>query len=256
MKTLLVTNIKGGVAKSSTAVAIATGLKSLKPDSKVLLIDGDPQGSIKTYFGLKLQNSDKDFTSFLIEDTPFEDAIQKINVDDSTIDVMISSRKLAEADMKMAAFHRREETLKGRFKKQNIQYDYCVIDSSPAMNLVLLNFMTFADYWLIPATMDAFAISNINYLFEQKKIIEEFYEKSPVILGILPTMFDKRTTVSQQAYEAVKMKFSSKCNVFEPIGIDSTIKKAQVKKQIIYEFADSRAAQGYRKLTENIAGMI
>ena len=77
MKTLLVTNIKGGVAKSSTAVAIATGLKLLKPDSKVLLIDGDPQGSIKTYFGLKLQNSDKDFTSFLIEDTPFEDAIQK-----------------------------------------------------------------------------------------------------------------------------------------------------------------------------------
>ena len=75
MKTLLVTNIKGGVAKSSTAVAIATGLKLLKPDSKVLLIDGDPQGSIKTYFGLKLQNSDKDFTSFLIEDTPFEDAI-------------------------------------------------------------------------------------------------------------------------------------------------------------------------------------
>ena len=106
MKTLLVTNIKGGVAKSSSAVAIATGLKLLNPDSKVLLIDGDPQGSIKTYFGLKLQNSDKDFTSFLIEDTPFEDAIQKIPVGDSTIDVMISSRKLAEADMKMGACRR------------------------------------------------------------------------------------------------------------------------------------------------------
>ena len=66
---------------------------------------------------------------------------------------MISSRRLSEADVRMAAFHRREETLKGRFKKQNIQYDYCVIDSSPAMNLVLLNFMTFADYWLIPAPL-------------------------------------------------------------------------------------------------------
>ena len=124
------------------------------------------------------------------------------------------------------------------------------------MNLVLLNFMTFADYWLIPATMDAFAISNINYLFEQKRIIEDFYEKSPTILGIVPTMFDKRTTVSQQAYEAIKTKFVSKCRVFEPIGVDSTIKKAQVKKQIIYEFAESRAAEGYRNLTENIAGMI
>jgi len=256
VKTLLVTNIKGGVAKSSTAVAIATGLKLLKPESKVLLIDGDPQGSIKTYFGLKLQNSDKDFSSFLVEDTPFEDAIQKIPVGDSHIDVMISSRKLSEADIRMAAFHRREETLKGRFKKQNIQYDYCIIDSSPAMNLVLLNFMTFADYWLIPATMDAFAISNINYLFEQKKIIEEFYEKSPTILGIVPTMFDKRTTVAQQAYEAIKAKFGSKCRVFDPIGVDSTVKKAQIKKQLIYDFAESRAAEGYKNLTENLIGII
>lgn len=256
MKTLLVTNIKGGVAKSSTAVAVATGLKLLKPSSKVLLIDGDPQGSIKTYFGLKLQNSDKDFSSFLVEDTPFEDAIQQIKVGDSSIDVMISSRKLSEADIRMSAFHRREETLKGRFKKQNIQYDYCVIDSSPAMNLVLLNFMTFADYWLIPATMDAFAISNINYLFEQKKIIEEFYDKVPQVLGILPTMYDKRTTVSQHAYDAVKMMFSGKCRVFDPIGVDSTVKKAQIKKQIIYEFAESRAAQGYRSLTQELIGML
>ncbi len=256
MKSLLVTNIKGGVAKSSTAVAIATGLKLQHPSKRVLLIDGDPQGSIKTYFGLKLQNSDKDFSSFLIEDTLFEDAIQKIEVGESTIDVMISSRRLSEADVRMAAFHRREETLKGRFKKQNVQYDYCIIDSSPAMNLVLLNFMTFADYWLIPATMDAFAISNINYLFEQKKIIEDFYDKSPQILGILPTMFDKRTTVSQQAFEAVKMKFGDRCKIFEPIGIDSTVKKAQVKKQIIYSFSESRAAESYRKLAGELAGMI
>lgn len=117
MKSLLITNIKGGVAKSSTAVAIATGLKLLKPEAKVLLIDGDQQGSIKTYFGLKLQNADKDFSSFLVEDTPFKDAVQKIPVGNSDIDVMISSRKLSEADVRMAAFHRREETLKGRFKK-------------------------------------------------------------------------------------------------------------------------------------------
>ena len=156
----------------------------------------------------------------------------------------------------MSAFHRREESLKGRFKKQNVQYDYCVIDSSPAMNLVLLNFMTFADYWLIPATMDAFAISNINYLFEQKKIIDEFYDRSIKILVILPTMFDKRTTVSQQALEAVKSKFSDKCRIFDPIGIDNTIKKAQIKKQIIYEFPNSRAADGYRNLTREMIGMI
>lgn len=256
MTTLLITNIKGGVAKSSTAVAIATGLKLAKPDAKVLLIDGDPQGSIKTYFGLKLADADRDFSSFLIDGIRYEDSIQQIPVGESTIDVMVSGRKLSEADIRMAALPRREETLKSRFKKQNIEYDYCVIDSSPAMNLVLLNFMTFADHWLIPATMDAFAISNINYLFEQKSMIEEFYDKSPSIVGILPTMFDKRTVVSQQALEAVRMKFGDRCRVFDPIAMDSAIKKAQIKRQLIYDVSGSRAAQSYKQLTEQLIGMV
>ena len=168
MKSILVTNIKGGVAKSSTAVAVAAGLKLAKPESSVLLIDGDPQGSIKTYFGLKLPDPDRDFSSFLIDDINYRDSIQPVAVGDSSIDEMVTSRRLSEADIRMAAYHRREETLRTRFKRQKIDYDFCVIDSGPAMNLVLLNFMTFADEWLIPATMDAFAISNISYLFEQK----------------------------------------------------------------------------------------
>jgi chromosome partitioning protein len=256
MTTLLVTNIKGGVAKSSTAAAIATGLKIENPSAKVLLIDGDPQGSIKTYFGLKLAEEDRDFSSFLIDGTRFQDAIATVPVRDSSIDVMVSSRKLSEADIRMSALPRREETLRARFKKQDINYDYVVIDSSPAMNLVLLNFMTFADHWIIPATMDAFAISNINYLFEQKKMIEEFYDKSPRILGILPTMFDKRTTISQQALEAVKMKFGSLCQIFEPVAMDAAVKKAQIKRQLIYDVSGSRAAEAYRQLTKNLVGMI
>lgn len=256
MTSLLITNIKGGVAKSSTAVAIATGLKLLEPKARVLLIDGDPQGSIKTYFGLKLADSDRDFSSFLIDGIRYEDTIQKIPVGDSAIDVMVSGRKLSEADIRMSAMLRREETLKARFKQQKIDYDYCVIDSSPAMNLVLLNFMTFADHWLVPATMDAFAISNINYLFEQKNMIEEFYDRSPNIIGILPTMFDKRTVISQEALRAVQTKFADRCKVFEPIGIDSAVKKAQIKRQLIYEVAGSRAAESYKQLTQQLMEMI
>lgn len=256
MKTLLVTNIKGGVAKSSTAVAIATGLKVLKPKSKVLLIDGDPQGSIKTYFGLKLPNPDRDFSAFLIDDNPYQDAIQSIPVGNSSIDVLVSSRRLSEADVRMSTLLRREETLKSRFKRQGIDYDYCVIDSSPAMNIVLLNFMTFADYWLIPTTMDAFALSNISYLFDQKKMIEEFYDKSPTILGILPTMYDQRTTVAKQALNAVKIKFGDKCRIFDPIAMDAGVKKAQIKRQLIYDISGSKAAVGYKKTTQDILEMM
>jgi chromosome partitioning protein len=256
MKSLLVTNIKGGVAKSSTAVAIAAGLKLVKPKAKVLLIDGDPQGSIKTYFGIKLENPEKDFSAFLIDGIPFEDVVQTIPVGGTHIDLAVSSRRLSEADIRMAAFHRREETLKTRFRRQEIEYDYVIIDSSPAMNLVLLNFMTFADSWLIPATMDAFAISNINYLFEQKQMIEDFYDKTPRILGILPTMYDGRTTIAQQALAAVKEKFGKKCKVFEPIGLDTSVKKAQIQRQLIYEISGSRAAESYKKITNELARML
>jgi chromosome partitioning protein len=256
MKSLLVTNIKGGVAKSSTAVAVAAGLKLIKPKARVLLIDGDPQGSVKTYFGLKLPDPERDFSAFLIDSRSYTDTIQPVKVGGSSKDVMLSSRRLSEADIRMAALPRREETLINRFRKQGIDYDYCVIDSSPNMNLVLLNFMTFADSWLIPATMDAFAISNISYLFTQKEMIEEFYDKSPEILGILPTMFESRTTVAQQALEAVKTKFGEKCRIFEPIGLDAAVKKAQIKKQLIYDFADSRAAKSYKQLTKELAGII
>jgi chromosome partitioning protein len=256
VKSILITNIKGGVAKSSTAVALATGLKLLNPKSRVLLIDGDPQGSIKTYFGLKLPLPERDFSAFLIDDIPYEESLQPIMVGESQIDVMVSSRRLSEADVRMSAFHRREETLKTRFRKQRIEYDYCVIDSSPAMNLLLLNFMTFADSWLIPTTMDAFAISNIGYLFDQKKIIEEFYDKAPTILGILPTMFDRRTAVSQQALNAVKIKFGELCRVFNPIGIDAAVKKAQIKRQLIYDVSGSRAAEEYKQLTQELMELI
>lgn len=256
MTSLLVTNIKGGVAKSSTAVAIAAGLKLENPNRSVLLIDGDPQGSIRTYFGIKLSESEPDFSSFLIDGSDYREALKEIPVKDTKIDVLVSSRRLSEADIRMSTHPRREETLKTRIKKQNLAYDYIVIDSSPAMNLVLLNFMTFADHWLIPATMDAFAISNINYLFEQKKMIEEFYDKSPNILGILPTMFDRRTMIAQQALEAIQSKFGHHCTIFEPIGIDTSVKKAQVKRQLIYDISNSRAAESYRDLSLKLTEMI
>ena len=218
----------------------------------MLLIDADPQGSIKTQFGLKLKSSQCDFSSFLIDDYPFEEAVQKVSTSIGEIDIVISSRRLSDADIRMSAYPRREETLKLRFKKNNIKYDYVVIDTSPAMNIVTLNVLIFSDYLLIPTTMDAFALSNIKYLIDQLKIIKDFYEKTPTLLGILPTIFDKRISVSAQGLEAVKKAFEPNIRVFSPIGIDSNVKKAQIKKKLIYDFPQSRAAKQYSEMTQDI----
>lgn len=252
MKVIAVTNIKGGVAKTSTATALAAGIKRQRPEASVLLIDADPQGSIKTQFGLKLLSSNGDFSGFLIDDVSYLEAIQKVDTDAGPIDVMISSRRLSDADIKMAAYPRREETLKLRFNKQGVNYDYVVIDTSPAMNLVTLNILIFSNYLLVPATMDAFAVSNIKYIEDQVKVIKDFYDEAPEIMGIVPTMFDKRVSLTNQFFEAVKKYFGKKYPIFQPIGIDATVKKAQVKKQFIYDFPQSRAATQYSKLTEKV----
>ena len=118
------------------------------------------------------------------------------------------------------------------------------------MSVVTLNILTFADYVLIPATMDAFAVSNIKYVIEHIKVIEDFYDKAPQVLGIVPTMYDKRISISSQALEAVKKLFGEKYPVFSPIGIDATVKKAQTRRKFIYEFPNSRAAAQYKELTD------
>lgn len=256
MKVIAVSNIKGGVAKTSTATSIAAGLKIENPDSSVLLIDADPQGSIKTGFGLKLSSTQGDFSAFLIDGVSYLECIQPLETEAGTIDVMPTARRLQEADMKMAAYPRREETLKLRFKKQGINYDYVVIDTSPAMNIVTLNSLIFADYLLIPATMDAFATSNIKYLVDQVKVIAEFYDNPPKILGIVPTMYDKRITLTKSALDALKKRFSKDFRIFDPIGIDATVKKSQLRKKFIYSYPQSRAAAQYKNLTNQIIEQI
>ena len=87
-------------------------------------------------------------------------------------------------------------------------------------------------------------------------MVEEFFDKSPKILGILPTMFDSRTTVAQQALQAVRTKFGSKCKVFSPVNMDTAVKKAQIQQQLIYDFVGSKAAQSYKKITRELVEMM
>lgn len=260
MKKILITSLKGGQAKSSSAISLVGGIKMLKPEARILLIEADPTGSVKTHFGLKLNQGQADFSSFLIDDEPLANCVQTVKTSVGEIDVMIASRRLAEADVRMAAYPRREETLALRFKKNNPDYDYVVVDTGPAMSLVLLNCMLLCSGeesgWLIPVCMEPFAVANLNYVFEQAKICEEFFERPVNIMGILPTQYDKRTSLSEQALDAVKAKFGPKYRIYDPIPIDSMVKRSQAKKQLIYDLAGSRAGDAYKKFSETVVGII
>lgn len=247
MKRILITSLKGGVSKTSTAVALATGLKMKNPEAKILLLETDPTGSIKTQFGLKHSSTKADYYDFLVEGVPLEEAINKVQTSVGEIEVVIASRRLADADVKMASYPRREETLNLRMKKEveagGLKYDYLIIDSGPAMSLVLLNSMLYCENWIIPITLDPFCISNIQYVLKQKEIIEEFWDVKRTISGILPTQLDKRFN-NVNYIEAIKQGFPN-INIFDGIPTDSLIKRAIVKKQLIYDQKGSKAAEAY-----------
>lgn len=257
MKKYLIVSLKGGVSKTTSAIALATGLKKKHPEAKILLLETDPTGSIKTQFGLKFSSSKADYFDFLVEGIPLEEAINKVQTSSGEIDVVIASRRLADADVKMASFPRREETLTLRMKKEadagGLKYDYLIIDSGPAMSLVLLNSMLYCDNWIIPITLDPFCISNIQYVLKQKEIIEEFWEAKRTITGILPTQLDKRFN-NINYIDAIKQGFPD-IRIFDGIPTDALIKRAIVKKQLIYDQKASKAGDAYLKFVDEIEAL-
>lgn len=261
MKVFCVYNSKGGVAKTTTSVHLAFGLKFLNPESKVLLIDLDGQYSLKTYFRMKLERGDSyDFIFGESLEACIYPTTTTIESSKCTVDIMPSSSKMNAFDAKAANQPGRENLLKVRMEECDLEntYDYIVLDCPPSLNLNSINGIMASDYLISPANMDDYCIPSVNYTKESLSVIKRNMRTSkPVLLGVLPTMYDPRQSISRAVYEALPSQIKD-LKVFPPIRLNSSFKKAQVQRSVVYgtEKTPFRATEDYFKFCKTVLLMV
>ena len=204
-KVVSIANQKGGVGKTTTSVNMSTLLA--KKGNKVLLIDADPQGNASSGLGVD-KEVELSVYDILINETQFEDVVQKTNV--KNLEICPSNISLAGAEVELVSVMSREYRLKEKMDLIKDEYDFIIIDCPPSLGLVTLNAFTASDSVLIPVQCEYYALEGLGQLINTINLVKKHLNKSICIEGALLTMYDIRTNLSNQVVKEVKKYFNDK----------------------------------------------
>ena len=246
MNTLTVINQKGGVGKSTTAHAIGAGI-ALK-GFKVLYIDLDAQGNLSYTAGAESLNIT--ILEVLQKKADITQAIQHTQKGD----IVASTPALAGADIIITATGK-EYRLKEALKPISGLYDYCIIDTPPALGILTINALTACSGAIIPTQADIYSLQGIGQLYNTIQTVKEYCNPSLTIKGIVLTRYNSRAIISREVAEKLK-EIADQLNTKlynATIRECTAIKEAQAKKQDIYTYAArSNAAADYMQLVDEI----
>ena len=229
MKTVSVINQKGGVGKSTTAEMLVSAL-SLK-GFKVLAIDLDAQGNLS--YSLAADLNSPTILEVLTEEISVKDAIKKARAD-----VISSNKALAGADAFIADTGK-EYRLKEALEKIAKNYDFCIIDTPPALGIFTINALTASDSVIIPAQADIYSLQGIENLEETIKAVKKYCNPNLKIEGILLTRYNPRTILSREVSEmAEKLAEKLETKLFKAKIRDAVaVKEAQISQESLFKYA-------------------
>lgn len=209
MKVISITNQKGGVGKTTSAINISYFLA--KMGKKVLLLDFDPQGNATSGLGVDKNELEKTVSDVISGDSVLSDVI--IQTDYENLKIAPATPDLANVEVELANEKGRFTKLKQALKTVENDFDYVIIDSPPSLSLLTVNGFIASDFLLLPVQAEFYAMEGLGQLLESMKLVKKGMNPSLALLGVLPTMVDSRTTLSGQVYQEIKKFFPGK--VFE-----------------------------------------
>ncbi|MCI1665817.1 MAG: AAA family ATPase [Atopobiaceae bacterium] len=205
-RVLAIINQKGGVGKSTTAINLSAALS--EAGRKVLVVDFDPQGNTTSGYGIEKDGLKNDIYDALLKDVPMSDLIH--DTCEKRAFVVPATIQLAGAEIELVSAMARENKLKELIDSVKDEFDYVLIDCPPSLGLLTINALVASTDLLIPIQCEYYALEGVTKLLESMKMVKSHLNPELEIFGVVMTMYDGRTTLSNDVVAEVRNYFGDK----------------------------------------------
>jgi len=245
-KIVAILNQKGGVGKTTTTINLGAYLA--KAGKKVLIVDFDPQGNATSGLGLAKETVETTSHDILFKPAEIVTAIHETEL--PRLNIIPTNSGLAAAEVQLVNKPNRELLLKKALT--GLDYDYVLIDCPPALGLLTINALTAADQLLIPVQAEYYALEGLGQLLSVMQRVRQGLNTGLELLGVVVTMYDGRTSLSEQVYRELQKHFGDK--LFKTI-IPRNVRLAEAPsygKPVSEHDKWSKGARAYKQLAKEM----